>query len=105
MSNPREVRRAGQADGVPDLPVHPRAGRRPLAGRDAVRLPERDEERGYAGREYCLVLPDGGTNRIVRVFRVKNLAYLLLVEGTALPPSHGDVKTFFNSFYLLNPAK
>ena len=62
-------------------------------------------QQGFAGREYCLVLPDGGTNRIVRVFRVKNLAYLLLVEGTALPPNHGDVKTFFNSFYLLNPAK
>jgi hypothetical protein len=60
---------------------------------------------GFAGREYCLVLPDGGTNRIVRVFRVKNVAYLLLVEGTALPANHADVRTFFDSFFLLKPPK
>jgi hypothetical protein len=60
---------------------------------------------GNAGREYCLVLPDGGTNRVVRVFRVKDLAYLLLVEGTALPPNHADVKVFFDSFFLLDPKR
>jgi hypothetical protein len=59
----------------------------------------------YPGREYRLVLADGGTNRIVRVFRVRNFAYLLLVEGAFLPVDHTDVNKFFGTFTLKGPPK
>lgn len=59
----------------------------------------------HPGREYRMVLPDGGTNRIVRVYRVRSYAYLLLVEGAFLPMDHTDVKKFFDSFYLEENGK
>jgi hypothetical protein len=59
----------------------------------------------YPGREYRLVLPDGGTNRIVRVFRVEDVAYLLLVEGAFLPVDHTDVNKFFGTFTLKDQRK
>ena len=55
---------------------------------------------GYPGREYRLTLPDGVSCRVVRVFRVKELTYLLSVEGPFLLPDHPDVKRFFEHFYL-----
>jgi hypothetical protein len=60
----------------------------------------------YPGREYRLVLPDGGTNRVVRVFRVRNLVYLLQVEGAFLPMDHVDVqRNFFGTFTLNDSGK
>lgn len=60
-------------------------------------------QRGHHGREYVLGLPDGVTNRIVRVFRVRaarneNIAYYLAAEGPFLAQSAPDVQTFFGSF-------
>jgi hypothetical protein len=54
----------------------------------------------FAGHEFRLELPDGVTYRIVQVYRVRNLAYLLLVEGASLTSDHNDVRKFFTSFQL-----
>ena len=54
----------------------------------------------HPGREYVLSLPDGATNRIVRVFRVKDRAFYLAVEGAFIPGDARYVKDFFNSFEI-----
>jgi hypothetical protein len=63
------------------------------------------QHQGCNGREYRLVLPDGATNRIVRIYRSKDRAYYLLVEGAGIPMDHADVRKFFDSFYLFKPGK
>ncbi len=54
----------------------------------------------HPGREYVLTLPDGATNRIVRVFRAGDRAFYLAVEGAFVPDDAGYVRTFFDSFRI-----
>lgn len=54
----------------------------------------------HPGREYVLTLPDGATNRIVRVYRVKDRAYYLAVEGAFIPNDAKYVERFFDTFYV-----
>lgn len=53
---------------------------------------------GHPGREYELGLPDGATNRIVRVFRAGGKAFYLAAEGPFLARNSPDVQDFFLSF-------
>lgn len=57
----------------------------------------------HACREYTITLPDGATNRIVRVIRVRtqNKAYYLAVEGAFVPADAKYVRKFFDSFALI----
>lgn len=57
-------------------------------------------QQSHPGREYVLTLPDGATNRIVRVFRVKDRAYYLAVEGAFIPNDAKYVEMFFDTFYV-----
>ena len=56
----------------------------------------------HMAREYTLTLPDGATNRIVRVIRVRtqNKAYYLAVEGAFIPADAKYVRKFLDSFTL-----
>jgi hypothetical protein len=60
------------------------------------------ENKGHRGREYVLTLPDGATNRIVRVFRAGDRAFYLSVEGAFVPDDARYVREFFDSF-LIDP--
>jgi hypothetical protein len=54
------------------------------------------------GREFVVALPDGATNRIVRVYRAGDRAFCLCVEGAFVPDDARYVEKFFNSF-LIDP--
>lgn len=56
----------------------------------------------FPGREYVVALPDGATNRIVRVYRAGDRAFCLGVEGAFVPDDARYVEEFFNSF-LIDP--
>lgn len=55
---------------------------------------------GHPGREFTLSLPDGATNKIVRVFRVRDRAYYLAVEGVFVPVDAKFVGKFFDSLQI-----
>ena len=54
----------------------------------------------HSGREYALTLPDGATNKHVRIFRIKDRAYYLSVDGVFLARETDCVNWFFDSFEL-----
>jgi len=64
---------------------------------------------GLSGREFTLTLPDGATNKVVRVFRFhvkgSDRAYYLAVEGVFLPVEAKFVSEFFNSLKIIEPTK
>ncbi len=56
--------------------------------------------KAFPGREYVVVLPDGATNRIVRVYRAGDRAVCLCVEGAFVPGDARYVEKFFNSLWI-----
>ncbi|WP_088253880.1 hypothetical protein [Fimbriiglobus ruber] len=54
----------------------------------------------HPGREYAIVLADGATNRIVRVYRIGPRAVYLAVEGAFVPDDADYVRAFFESFVV-----
>ncbi|HET6575897.1 MAG TPA: hypothetical protein VFG68_20005 [Fimbriiglobus sp.] len=52
------------------------------------------------GREYVVALPDGATNRIVRVYRAGDRAFCLCVEGAFVTDDAKYVERFFGSFQI-----
>jgi hypothetical protein len=57
------------------------------------------------GRQWVIERPDGGTVRIVQVFRIQDRVYFLSAEGHKLSPNDDETKAFFASFLVSIPDK
>lgn len=55
---------------------------------------------GVSGREFEIGLRDGVTNRIIRVYFHRGIAYYLAAEGPFWRPDTPDVKKFLDSFEI-----
>lgn len=75
-----------------------------VGGEKSLMIPFPGSDRDYPGREWVVALPDGVTNRIVRVYRVRHrgedLFFYLAVEGAFVTPDAKYVQDFLKSFSL-----
>jgi hypothetical protein len=80
-----------------------------VGGEKAILIPHLATNREHPGREWIVALPDGVTNRVVRVYRVRHrgedLLYYLSVEGAFVTPEAKYVQDFLKAFSVWPPSK
>ena len=75
-----------------------------VAAEKSLQIPDPANNREHPGREWVFALPDGVTNRIVRVYRVRHrgedLFFYLAVEGAFVSAEAKYVQDFMKAFAL-----
>jgi hypothetical protein len=75
-----------------------------IAAEKSLLIPYPGSDRDHPGREWVIALPDGVTNRVVRVYRVRHrgedLFFYLAVEGAFVTPEAKYVQDFLKAFAL-----